>query len=159
MEYSGFPRQDATRVLIMTRVFAATRALVWQAWTDASQAQRWMGPRGFSASHLQSELRPGGAWRACLRRDDDGKALWQGGIYLEVVAPERLAFSFAWDDANQRRGHETRITLSFSEQQGETTLGFRQEMFETVEQRDAHQQGWNSAFDRLAEHLMNIQTP
>jgi uncharacterized protein YndB with AHSA1/START domain len=159
MEYSGFPRQESPRVLVITRVFDAPRALVWMAWTDPTHATRWMGPRGFTASHLEGELRPRGAWRACLRRDDSGEELWQGGVYLEIVAPERLVYSFAWDDANRPRGHETRITLSLTERQGRTTMAFRQEVFESVEERDGHQGGWSSTFDRLAEHLAGIQSP
>ncbi len=116
-----------------------------------------MGPRGFTATHLKSDLRPRGAWRACLRRDDNGEEYWQGGVYLEIVAPERLTYSFAWDDTDDRRDHETRVTLIFTERQGKTTMSFRQEVFETVAERDGHQLGWNSTFDRLAELLAEIQ--
>ncbi len=153
MEYSGFPRQDSQRVLVITRVFDAPRALVWKAWTDPTLAKRWMGPRGFTATHLEAEWRPRGPWRACLRRDDNGEEFWQGGIYIEIVAPERLIYSFAWDDTNDRRDHVTLVTLIFTERQGKTTMSFRQEVFETVAERDGHQLGWNSAFDRLVEQL------
>ena len=85
------------RVLVIDRVFDAPRERVWKAWADPAQAKRWMGPHGFTATHLEGELRPGGAWRACLRRDADGEELWQGGVYREVVEPERLVFTFAWD--------------------------------------------------------------
>ena len=157
MEYNGFPRQDSQRALALTRVFDAPRALVWKAWTDPTHAQRWMGPRGFTATHLASDLRPRGVWRACLRRDDNGEEFWQGGVYLEVVAPERLTYSFAWDETSERRNHVTLVTLNFTEQRGKTTMNFRQEMFETVAERDGHQLGWNSTFDRLTEILAEIQ--
>jgi uncharacterized protein YndB with AHSA1/START domain len=157
MEFSGIPRQDSQRILAITRVFDAPRVLVWKAWTDATHARCWMGPRGFTASHLEGELRPRGAWRACLRRDDDAAEFWQGGTYLEVIAPERLVFTFAWDDANERRGHETLVTLAFVERQGKTTMNFRQEVFETVEERNGHQGGWGSTFDRLMDHLARIE--
>jgi hypothetical protein len=48
----------------------------------------------WTAHHLEGEPHPGGAWRLCLRPDDGGKDLWQGGVYREVVAPERLVFTF-----------------------------------------------------------------
>ena len=157
MEYNGFPRQDSERALVLTRVFDAPRALVWKAWTDPAQAQRWMGPRGFSATHVASDLRPRGVWRACLRRDDNGEEYWQGGVYLEILVPERLTCSFSWDDTRERRNHATLVTLSFTERHGKTTMSFRQEMFETIAERDGHQLGWNSSFDRLAEILAEIQ--
>jgi uncharacterized protein YndB with AHSA1/START domain len=157
MEYSGFPRQDFQRALAITRVFDAPRALVWKAWTVPAHVKRWMGPRGFTATHLDGDLRPRGVWRACLRRDDNGEEFWQGGVYLDIVAPERLIYSFAWDDTRQRRNHVTLVTLVFTERRGKTTMSFRQEVFETVEERDGHERGWTSAFDRLVEHLGEIR--
>ena len=34
-----------------------------------------------------------------------------------------------------------------------TTMTFRQGVFESVAQRDGHQGGWSSTFDRLAEYV------
>ena len=143
----------AERVLVITRVFDAPRKLVFRAWTDPDQARRWLGPRGFTAPHFEQDLRPGGAWRACLRPDDGGRDLWQGGVLKEVVEPERLVFTFAWDQEDGRPGHETLVTVTFAEQDGRTVMTFRQAVFETVDQRDGHAGGWSSSFDRLAEHL------
>jgi uncharacterized protein YndB with AHSA1/START domain len=149
--------EPAERVLEITRVFDAPPRLVFKAWTDPAHAARWAGPRGFTASHLKSDVRPGGAWRTCLRRDEDGEELWQGGVYREVVEPERLVFTFAWDRDDGGRGHETLVTVTFAEHQGEKTrMTFRQAVFESVGQRDGHQGGWNSAFDRLAEHVAEL---
>jgi uncharacterized protein YndB with AHSA1/START domain len=139
-------------VLVITRVFDAPRALVWKCWTDPEHGRQW-GPLGFTMAHVEGDLRPGGAWRACLRPDDGGRDLWQGGVYREVVEPERLVFTFAWLDADGRRGHETLITLTFSEHAGKTTMSFRQEAFTSIGERDGHRGGWNEAFDRLAAHL------
>jgi uncharacterized protein YndB with AHSA1/START domain len=146
--------EPAERVLEITRVFDAPPRLVFKAWTDPAHAARWAGPRGFTATQLEGEVRPGGAWRTCLRRDETGEELWQGGVYREVVEPERLVFTFAWDRADGGRGHETLVTVMFAEQQGgKTRMTFRQAVFESVEQRDGHRGGWNSTFDRLAEHV------
>ena len=141
------------RVLVITRVFDAPPSLVFRAWTDPAHAARWAGPRGFTATHLEGDVRPGGRWRTCLRRDVDGKELWQGGVYREVVAPERLEFTFAWDQDDGRPGHETLVTVRFAEDRGGTRMTFRQAAFQDVEQRDGHRGGWDSAFDRLAEQL------
>ena len=144
------------RVLAITRVFDAPRSLVFKCWTDPAHGTRWSGPRGFTATHIEGDLRPGGAWRACLRRDGTGEELWQGGVYREVVEPERLVFTFAWDDENGRRGHETLVTVTFAERDGKTEMNFRQAVFDTVEQRDGHREGWNSAFDRLGEYVAQL---
>jgi uncharacterized protein YndB with AHSA1/START domain len=139
--------------LVIIRVFDAPRELVFKAWTDPRQSAQWMGPRGFTACHQEIDLRPGGAWRACLRPDDGGQDLWQGGAYREVVEPERLVFTFAWDGDDGRPRNEMLVTVLFEEQGGKTKMIFRQIAFESLEQRDGHQGGWNSTFDRLEEHL------
>ena len=89
--------QADERVLEIVCVFDAPRSLVFKLWTDPAQVTRWMGPRGFTATHYRQDQHPGGTWRACLRRDEDGQELWQGGVLRELVPPERLAFTFAWD--------------------------------------------------------------
>ena len=35
--------------VVITRVFDAPRALVWQAWTDPKMLAQWFGPRGFTS--------------------------------------------------------------------------------------------------------------
>ena len=144
--------QADERVLVITRVFDAPRELVFRLWSDPAHAKRWMGPRGFTATHLEQDPRPGGAWRACLREDHSGRELWQGGVFREIVEPERLVYTFAWDREDGRRGHDTLVTITFAERGGKTEMTFRQAVFETVGQRDGHQSGWNSSFDRLEEY-------
>ena len=57
------------------------------------------------------------------------------GIYREVLAPERLVFTFAWEE-DGKRGLETLVTVTFAEQDGKTKLTFHQAAFDLVEQRD-----------------------
>jgi uncharacterized protein YndB with AHSA1/START domain len=144
--------EAAERVLVITRMFDAPRALVFKAWSEPERARHWMGPRGFAATHFERDARVGGAWRVCLREEASGRELWQGGTFREIVPPERLVYTFAWDRDDGSRGHETLITITFAEQGGKTKMTFRQATFETVGQRDAHRGGWSSSFDRLAEY-------
>lgn len=155
---TGNDSEDAgppERVLEIIREFDAPRTRVWTAWTDPADAVRWMGPHGFTATHVSGELRPGGAWRLCIRRDADGTELWQGGVYREVVAPRRLVFTFAWDDADGRAGPETLVKLDLAELDGgrRTRMTFRQAVFNTEANRDGHRGGWSEAFERLAAHV------
>jgi uncharacterized protein YndB with AHSA1/START domain len=146
-------KSSADRELIITRVFDAPRSLIFKLWTDLEPAKHWMGPRGFTATHVEGDGRPGGRWRLCLRRDDTGEELWQGGVYREFVEPERQVFTFAWEDEQGQRAHETLITITFTEHAGKTTMIFRQGVFDSVAQRDGHQGGWTSTFDRLEEYV------
>jgi uncharacterized protein YndB with AHSA1/START domain len=141
------------RELVITRVFAAPPALVFAAWTDPWHLARWFGPPSHPAHHVEVDLRPGGAWRACLRAADGSGDLWNGGVYREIVAPERLVFTFAWDHRDGTRGPETLITATFAPLGDKTVMTFRQRLFPTPEQADDHREGWNGSLDRLDNYL------
>lgn len=139
--------------LYLTRVFNAPREIVFKAWTDPEQMKQWLGPRDFPAVHVEMDLRPGGAWRACLRPVHGGPDLWQGGYYREITVPEKLVYTFAWDEPHPAHGHEMLVTAVFTEQDGRTRLVFRQTGLPSAAERDGHQGGWTSTFDRLDDFL------
>lgn len=143
--------------LVITRSFDAPRSLVFKAWTEAEHLVLWSAPRGFTITHSEGDLRPGGTWRACMR-SPDGKDLWLGGVYREIVAPERLVFTHAWDGPDGKRGHETLVTVTLADRAGKTELTFRQAFFESVEARDGHGEGWAECFDLLSDYLKTVNT-
>ena len=138
--------------LEMARVFEAPRALVFALWTDPRHAQNWWGPSDHPASFLEMDVRPGGAWHGCLRSRESGKELWQGGVFREVVPPDRVVFTFAWEEEGVR-GLETLVSVTFAEEGGRTRMSFRQAPFRSAASRDGHRGGWTSSFDRLAAYL------
>lgn len=140
------------RVLVITRVFDAPRHLVFKAWTDPQHLMRWWGPHGFTTLSCTMEARPGGAWRLCMR-SPEGTEYRQQGVYREVVEPERLVFTYAFEDTTGKPGHETLVTVSFADHGGKTMLTLNQAVFETVAVRDDHVRGWSEALDHLAEYV------
>ena len=138
--------------LVLTRVFDAPRDLVFQAWTDRQHLMRWSCPHGFTLTHCEGDVRPGGPWRSCMR-SPSGKDLWLSGVYREIQAPARLVFTHAWEDEQGQRGHETIVTVALTRQGGKTKMVFHQELFESADQRDGHQGGWTECFEKLAGHL------
>lgn len=141
------------RVLVIERLFDAPRALVWKAFTDPRHLVAWMGPRDHPSILHEADVRPGGQWRGILRSKDGGRDLGQGGEYREVRAPDRLAFTFYWDQEDGSRGPETLVEIDFAERGKQTLMTFRQGVFNTNSNRDGHGYGWNSTFDRLADYL------
>ncbi len=142
----------ADRTLIVRRRFEAPRERVFRAFTDPTDMAAWLGPQGFTCPHCQLDVRVGGAWRACMR-SEAGQDNWVSGVYREIRPPERLVFTWAWDQADGSRGHETVVTLEFKADGGGTELVLRHELFAETEHRDNHQKGWISSFECLAEHL------
>ena len=141
------------RELVMTHVFDAPRALVWAAWTERRHLERWQGaPEGFMVTTAEADIRPGGAFRICMR-SPEGVDHWLQGIYREVVAPERLVFTHAWLDADGKPEKETLVTITFAERGQKTELTLRQTGFTSEESRAGHESGWASTFERLAAYL------
>jgi uncharacterized protein YndB with AHSA1/START domain len=144
--------EERERELVITRIFDAPRHLVFQAWTEPDRAARWWGPQGFVTTYCDMDVRPGGTFRVCMR-SPEGADHWKQGVYREIVEPERLVFTFAWEDGESKPGHQTLVKVTFAEHGDKTELTLRQAVFETVEARDSHHRGWTSTLQRFAEYL------
>ena len=110
--------------LILTRLLDAPADKLFRCWTTPELIKQWFAPRPYTTPVAEVDLRPGGAWRFCLRSTETGKDLWQRGVFREVVAPERLVFTFAWEEAGER-GRENLVTVTFAEHDGKTLVTFR----------------------------------
>jgi uncharacterized protein YndB with AHSA1/START domain len=150
--------------LSITRFFDAPREMVYQAFTNPKHGSQWAGPRGFTATHVEQDARPGGKWRTVLHQTESWRHgrvipdLGMGGQFKELVPPERVVYTFAWEGQGGQPTRETEITIRFTEVDGNRTkMDFHQAFFDTVELRDGHNNGWNSSFDRLDEYLQQLR--
>lgn len=141
------------RELALTRRFAAPRALLWRAWTDAAMLARWLGPNGYVATEVRCDPRPGGAWRILLTRPESGETFLEYGRYEEVAAPERLVLTCRWRRDGGEESPETRITVTLAEEAGGTRMEFRQAVFDTAAIAEAFGAGWSTAFALLREGI------
>lgn len=134
--------------LTLTRTFDAPRRRVFEMWTQPEHLRRWSCPRGFSITHNEGELRVGGSWRSCMR-SPEGKDLWLGGTYREIVKDELLSFTHAWDEADGQPGPETLVTVRFEDEGTKTRMIFHQAYFDSAANREGHQGGWSECFESL----------
>jgi uncharacterized protein YndB with AHSA1/START domain len=122
------------REIVMTRVFDAPRDLVFDAWTRPELLNRWLGVRnGWSMSLCEVDLKVGGAYRYGWS-GPDGAAMAMGGVYREIVAPERLVATEQFDDPWYPG--EALDTLVLEEHDGKTTATTTV-LYESQEIRDA----------------------
>ncbi|MCE0484561.1 MAG: SRPBCC family protein [Methylacidiphilales bacterium] len=160
---------SATRDFVISRVFDASRELVFKAWTDPARMAKWWGPRVMTTPVCELDARPGGAYRVVMRAPD-GTDYPITGVYREVAPPERLVLTMdcrehpaAWHDLVKpnRRPDETNpagellTTVTFEDVAGKTKLTVRV-TFQSDEIGDAMlkmgmNEGWSQSLDRLAE--------
>jgi uncharacterized protein YndB with AHSA1/START domain len=142
--------------LHITRIFDAPRPLVFKAWTDPNHLARWWGPRGFTLPSCKAEFRPGGSYRYHMR-GPEGDDHYSQGVFREIREPERIVMAGCWADAaGNPTSKETIMTVTFEDLDGKTKLTLHQAFFESVTSRDAHNSGWNSSFDCLAEYVATL---
>jgi uncharacterized protein YndB with AHSA1/START domain len=99
------------------------------------------------------DVRPGGVWSRSMRALD-GSIIRKHGVYREIVAPERLVFTYVTDDAAGNPGPLTLVAVTFADLGGKTKLTLHQALFESVAARNDHRRGWTSALERFAAHLL-----
>jgi len=145
----------ATHELTVSRMIDAPRQLVFRAWTDPRQIARWWGPHGFTTIDYEMDIRPGGTYRLCMR-SPEGTDHRKRGVYREIVEPERIAFTFAWEEPDGRLGPELLVTVTFEAVGEKTRLVLRQSGFDSVVWRDSHVAGWTSCLERFGEYLTNV---
>lgn len=138
--------------LVVSRLMDAPCMLVFKAWTQQEHAARWWGPQGFTTVSCRLDASPGGMFRVAMRAPD-GTVHTKRGIYREVVVPERLVFSYAWEDGNGNPGHEMLVTVTFEALGQQTLLTLHQTGFVDVPERDGHQRGWTSCLERFAGYI------
>lgn len=147
------------REIAMTRVFDAPRCLVFDAWTKPELLKRWLGVRGgWTFAVCEVDLKVGGAYRF-VWRGTGGDELAMGGVYREIVRPERLVNTEKFDDPWY--SGEALDTMVLVEQDGKTTCTTTVR-YESLEARDGvlssgMETGVAESYDKLDELLASIR--
>jgi len=130
------------------RTFDAPRERVFEAFSDPSRLARWWGPKGFTNTFHEFDMRPGGRWRF-LMHGPDGVAYANESVFVEVVKPERIVLQHV-------SAHRFEMTVTLDEQGGGTKVTWRMRHATARECAkakafvvDANEQN----FDRLAGEL------
>jgi len=148
------------REIVMTRVFAAPRRLVFDAYTKPELVKRWLsGLDGWSMPICEIDLRVGGAYRYVWRHDEDGTEMGMGGVFREIAKPERLVSTEKFDPAWYPG--DALNTLVLTEKDGKTTLS-QTMLYATQEARDGvlaspMESGVADSFDRLEKLLTTME--
>lgn len=132
--------------LEVSRVIAAPREKLFDAWLDPEKLTRFMTPaQNMHVSTARSDARVGG--RFLVMMVADGKDLPHEGTYKVIDRPNRLAFT--WESPHSR-AEESTVTIDFLEVPGGTNVRLRQVRFVSEASRDGHVGGWTAIIEALA---------
>jgi uncharacterized protein YndB with AHSA1/START domain len=148
------------REIVLSRVIAAPRHLVFKAWTDPEHLPVWFGPEGFTIETSEIDIRPGGRWRFVMV-GPDGTRYDSRMTFLKVEAPRLLVMNHGADKDDDP--DKFRAIVTFDEQSdGKTVITLRQlhpskERRETVIGFGAVEYGYQT-LDKLAKHVAAMKT-
>lgn len=100
-----------------SRLYAAGRGQIYAAFSDVSLLPRWWGPRGFSNTMHEFDLRPGGHWKFTMHAPD-GQDYPNHKHFTHVLPGQRVEFDHV---APVHRFH---MSLDLSDQAGGTLFSW-----------------------------------
>ena len=90
------PELDPALDLVLVREINAPREVLYTCWTTPEHLVHWFVPKPNRVTACALDLRPGGKCNTTF--DVDGTEIQNNGVYLEVVANEKLVFTDAYTE-------------------------------------------------------------
>lgn len=142
--------------ILITREFAAPRALVYRAWTTPELIRKWWAGQRGEVTSVEVDLRVGGRWRFVMEAHG-GFEVGFHGVYREVVPNERLVYTEVFEGMPDA-GAVT--TMTFEDMDGRTKLAILVE-HQNQAHRDAHiesgmEGGMQEAMDLLEQVAISL---
>jgi uncharacterized protein YndB with AHSA1/START domain len=135
--------------LTLKRRFNAAPAKVYAAWTDPTKIALWFGPDSGKVQSAETDVRVGGRYTVVFFTED-GEEHHVSGVYREVVANEKLVFTWAWRSTPER---ESLVTVLVKPDGDGTIFTLIHEQFFDEAARDRHEYGWTGSLGKLEKHL------
>ena len=158
------PNQDALgvqpRPLVLSRVFPASRELVFRAWSSAEHLKHWFCPTGYTVPEAKVEFRVGGDFNICMR-SPEGQDHWTKGHYAEIVPHTRLVIDMSAVGERDKPLFRAYTVVTFADEADGTRLEVTQSytLFEPLAAPmiQGAPRGWGQTLDRLEQEVARIQ--
>jgi len=147
------------REIVLSRVVAAPRELVFKVWTDPQHLPKWFGPEGFRVETQEIDIRVGGRWRFVFV-GPDGKRYDNRMVFLKIEPPRLLEMDHGSDkDDDPAR---FRVIVTFDEQSNGKTVVTLRQLHPTKAQRDAKisfgaVEFGHQTLEKLARHVSGLK--
>lgn len=144
--------------LELTHRFAAPRERVFAAWTDPEVLKQWWAAGATWETPLaEVDAREGGRYRLSMRTDE-GEVHTVFGEYREVRPPERLSYTWTWEEGpgpSMAGSENTLVVIEFLEDGDGTIVRLTHSGFATDELRDLHVHGWQGVLANLENRIFS----
>lgn len=136
--------------------FAAPREKVFEAWTNPELLKRWWAAAPtWETPTAEVDAREGGRYRLSMRTDE-GEIHTVGGEYREVSPPERLAYTWRWEEGPgpvMAGSEETLVVVEFVEDGDGTLVKLTHSGFAGEEIKGMHAHGWEAVLANLERNV------
>ena len=154
---TGMKQDTSDRELVMTRILDAPRDLVYEAWTNPRHIAQWWGPKGFTNTIHEMEVKVGGVWRFMMH-GPDGTDYPNKVVFEEVVKAKRLVYTHGSDQDDDPNSFH--VTVTFEDQGKKTKLTMRMVLKSAAALEEAKKfgavEGGNQTMDRLEAYLATM---
>ena len=124
----------AANEIVISRVLAAPRQLVWQAMTDPQHVAHWWGPVGFTTVTEKHEFRVGGAWKHVMI-GPDGARYPNKSVFTVIREYEQVSYTHGGAKEGEQ-GVSFEATWLFEEIDARTTRLTLCSVFPTAADRE-----------------------
>jgi len=147
-------RASSEKEMTLTRIINSPREIVFRAWTDPEQLEKWWGPKDFTNPICNIDATPGGEILIHMQAPD--RTVYpMAGEFHEILEPEKLVFTSAALDKDGNRLFEVLNTVIFSDENGKTTISLHAAVSNITEEGrpylDGMNEGWAQSIDRLGK--------
>lgn len=144
------------QTLTIRRVLKAPPELVFDVWTQPQHMLRWFSPaESYTNPFIEVDLRVGGSYRIAFLAPDGVQSI-VGGRYLEIAKPDKLVFTWKWEDHDRFGDHETTVSLDFIECEEGTELVMNHKGLPVGPMLEEHNWGWQGTLGRLEQALATL---
>ena len=136
-----------------TRIYEAPRDLVFECMVTPRHLTHFWGPTGVSTpiENITLDPRPGGVFETVMVDDGSGDEYPMRAVFVEFVAPERLA----WSEPDVEGGMTTSLTFT-DLGDGRTEVVVHQTNVPEMYRSPEAQAGMQSSFDKFAAYISTL---
>ena len=162
--------EQSETTLVLERVFAAPRDLVFRAYSDSNEIAKWWGPKDWTTPVSKMDFRVGGEWHYCMKGPDDGSEWanvesWGIAEYIEIDPPKKIVYRDYFSDAEGTKNPDmppSTATVEFQDEGDKTRLIMTCE-FDSPEGlqeviKMGMVEGCDSMFDDFDKYLEQVQS-